>query len=156
MLYYEIPGSKPLQISHLVLDYNGTIAEDGKLLPGVKEHLSLLQEKLTVHILTADTHATVRSQLSGIQCELHIIGEKSQDQEKADYVKNLGCQNVVAMGNGRNDSLMLKLSALGVAIIQTEGTAGVALLQADIICLSCEDALNLLLKPARIKATLRN
>ena len=36
---FDIPGSPPLRIRHLVLDLNGTLALDGRLLPGVAEAL---------------------------------------------------------------------------------------------------------------------
>ena len=35
MIAVDIPGYRELRLEHLVLDYNGTLAEDGKLLPGV-------------------------------------------------------------------------------------------------------------------------
>jgi hypothetical protein len=38
----EIPGFRVLQLSHLVLDYNGTLAVNGDLIEGVKSHLSPL------------------------------------------------------------------------------------------------------------------
>ena len=52
MIYIEIPGRKLLSISHIVLDYNGTIAEDGELIEGVKERLLKLKENVDIHVLT--------------------------------------------------------------------------------------------------------
>lgn len=156
VLIIEIPGVSRLELSHLVLDYNGTIAKDGGILTGVEELITLLRTDLEVHILTADTHGTVRKLLTDIPCTLHIIREDGQDQAKAEYIKELGSKGVVAVGNGRNDSLMLKESALGIAVIQAEGAAGAALREAAVICTSIHDALNLLVKPARLQATLRN
>jgi soluble P-type ATPase len=51
MIEVTIPGYKTLQFKHLVLDYNGTLAVDGELLPGVKEALKGLSEELQVHIM---------------------------------------------------------------------------------------------------------
>ena len=42
MISISIPGSGSLNLDHLVLDYNGTLAVDGVLLPGVKETLQSL------------------------------------------------------------------------------------------------------------------
>jgi soluble P-type ATPase len=50
---------------------------------------------------------------------------------------------------------MLKQAALGIAVIQTEGAATAALLAAEIITPGIFDALDLLLHPDRLKATLR-
>lgn len=36
MLIIEIPGRELLTLSHLVLDYNGTIAEDGEIIEGIR------------------------------------------------------------------------------------------------------------------------
>ena len=54
----DIPGYKKLQITTLLLDYNGTIAEDGIIRPAVKERLQKLSKELSIYVLTADTHGT--------------------------------------------------------------------------------------------------
>lgn len=54
MIEIDIPGCLKFQLKHIVLDYNGTIAFDGVLIPGVKENLVVLADQLEVHILTAD------------------------------------------------------------------------------------------------------
>lgn len=56
----EIPGYQKLQLQYLILDYNGTIALDGRLQEGVAERLKQISEKLEICIVTADTHGTVR------------------------------------------------------------------------------------------------
>ena len=152
----EIPGSTNLQISHLVLDYNGTLALDGELLEGVVERIDKLVSRLQVHVITADTHGTVKMKLNGLSCSLHIIGPKEQDRQKDAYVRSLGAEKVAAIGNGRNDGLMLKTAALGFALIQEEGASIEAVLQADIVCTDILNAFDLLLYPSRLKATLRN
>jgi soluble P-type ATPase len=50
---------------------------------------------------------------------------------------------------------MLKEAAIGIAIIQKEGASFQALNNADIVCTSIKDALELVENPIRIKATLR-
>ena len=37
MIEVMVPEHESLSIEHLVLDYNGTLACDGRLLPGVRE-----------------------------------------------------------------------------------------------------------------------
>ncbi|MFA4886376.1 MAG: ATPase P, partial [Desulfotomaculaceae bacterium] len=58
MLNIEIPGKEKLTIKNIVLDFNGTIALDGVLLPGVQEKLNALAVGLNIYILTADTFGT--------------------------------------------------------------------------------------------------
>lgn len=156
MIEVTIPGYKTLQFKHLVLDYNGTLAVDGELLPGVKEALKGLSEELQVHILTADTFGKVRSRVEGIPCELSILPLENQDTGKLDYVKSLGAEHTVCIGNGRNDRLMLKEAALGIAVILEEGAAKQTLVAADIVCTTILSALQLLTNPLRLTATLRS
>ena len=75
---------------------------------------------------------------------------------KLDYVKELGCENTVCIGNGRNDRLMLKEARLGIAVILTEGVAQSTLSSADVVCTNIVSALELLLNPLRLTATLRS
>src|SRR5690349_20548707 len=56
MLTLDIPGRGTLALERLVLDVNGTIAEDGHLIPGVKERLNRIARSLEVVMVTADTH----------------------------------------------------------------------------------------------------
>ena len=156
MLETSIPGYKTLFLSHLVLDYNGTIACDGRLMTGVRERLEELSRSVSIHILTADTFGSVRKEMTGIPCEVVVIGMENQTQTKADYVRQLGLQKTVSVGNGRNDALMLKETVLGIAVIQEEGAAVETLIAADIVTRSILDALDLLLQPLRLTATLRS
>ena len=156
MLHIEIPGGNRYSFEHLVIDYNGTIAQDGNLLANVTELFDLLAEKVSLHILTADTHGTVALKVKDLPVSLHVIGEGRQDVSKYNVIKSLGSQGVVAVGNGRNDVLMLQEAALGIAVIQAEGCAGVLIAYADVVCTSIVDALHLLIHPARLQATLRN
>jgi soluble P-type ATPase len=155
MLDINIPGAQPLGLSHLILDYNGTLACDGSILPGVAERLKILAKDLEIHIVTADTFGSVRTQVARLPVQLAVIPPEKQAQAKAAYLENLGPANSVAIGNGRNDALMLKQAALGIAVVQTEGAAMEALLAADVVTPGIVDALDLLLHPDRLKATLR-
>ena len=155
MLEINLPGAQPLRLSHLILDYNGTLAADGSLLPGVAERLKILAKHLEIHIVTADTFGSVRNQVAHLPVQLAVIPPEKQAQAKAAYLEKLGPANSVAIGNGRNDALMLKEAALGIAVMQTEGAATAALLAADVVTSEIVDALDLLLHPDRLKATLR-
>jgi soluble P-type ATPase len=155
MIEIDIPGHRKLQLKHIVLDYNGTIACDGKLIAGVKENLAVLSDRLQVHILTADTFGKAHDGLEGIVCQLSILAPGAQDVGKLNYVKALGAEHVVGVGNGRNDRLMLKEAALGIAVILEEGAAADTLVAADIVCTHIVSALQLLQNPLRLMATLR-
>jgi len=156
MIEIDIPGNKKLKLEHLVLDYNGTIAFDGALIDGVKVCLGELSQMLTVHVITADTFGSVKKALEDIHCKLAVIPLDHQDAAKLEYVNNLGREKTVSMGNGVNDRLMLKASALGVAVIQGEGAAFGTLASSDVVCTDILSALSLLIHPLRLMATLRS
>lgn len=155
MIEIVIPNYHRLQLEHLILDYNGTIAYDGKLIAGVAPRLHDLAARLRIHVLTADTFGNVKSQLSALPCELAIIPAGAQDVAKLAYIKRLVSTSCVCIGNGRNDSLMLQEAALGIAVMQREGVAGAAMMAADVIAPDIIAALELLTNPLRLTATLR-
>jgi soluble P-type ATPase len=155
LIEINIPGATPLVLSHLILDYNGTLACDGSILPSVTERLEILAKHLEIHIVTADTFGNVRTQVAHLPVQVAVIPTEKQAQAKAAYIENLGPANAVAIGNGRNDALMLKQAALGIAVMQTEGAATAALLAAKVVTSGIIDALDLLIHPNRLKATLR-
>jgi len=155
MFECDIPGFGPVRLEHLVSDFTGTLSVDGKLLPGVKEHLRSISETLNVHILTADTFGMARSELAGLSCEMHILSGQSHDAQKEQYVRRLGCGKVVALGNGNNDRLMLAAARIGIAVCLREGCSTDAVKAADIVVMSATDALELLLHRKRLTATLR-
>ena len=68
----------------------------------------------------------------------------------------LGADATVAVGNGRNDRLMLKEAALGISVILEEGAAVETVMSGDVVCRSVLDAFDLLLNPLRLVATLRS
>ena len=155
MIEIQIPGGENLVIENLVLDYNGTIAKDGCLLEGIKEIITELSERINIHVITADTFGTVEQALDNIPCTPALLREAIQDQGKLKYVNKLCASKTVAIGNGRNDCLMLKAAALGIAVIQEEGAWMGTIQAADVVCNSIFAALELLKFPLRLKATLR-
>lgn len=156
MMDIEIPGFRTLRLSHLVLDFNGTLAHDGRLIHGVTERILALGRRLEVHILTADTFGRVQEAVAGAKCTHSIIPHSREAEAKLQYIQNLGFETTACIGNGRNDRLMLKEAALGVAVIQGEGASLEAILAADVVTSNILDALDLLLNPLRLKATLRS
>jgi len=154
-LKINIPGGKPLEIKHIVSDYNGTIALDGKLIKGVADLINELSTDIKFHVITADTFGSVERELGGVNCEIFKIGIENQDQAKAKYVQKLNTSNVVALGNGQNDLLMLKESILGIGILNHEGIYTKTLLASDIVCQNPIDAIEYFKNSKRLIATLR-
>lgn len=156
MITVDIPGSEKLELENLVLDYNGTIAADGELIGGIKKRLVRLAKELTIYVVTADTHGSAEKKLMQLPCTLEVLPPGVQDEQKRKVIRRLGTKTTVSIGNGRNDALMLKESILGIGVCQLEGASTMAISGADIVTTDINDALDLLLNPLRLIATLRN
>ena len=155
MIEIDISGRGKLKLEHLVLDVNGTIAADGRLLEGTADLIAELRRRLEVHLVTADTHglqAEIDRQLGLTAVRVPVT---NQAEAKLDYVRRLGAGGVAAVGNGANDARMLAQAAIGIAVIGREGAASETLLQAMVVVTDIHDALGLLLHPKRLVATLR-
>ena len=134
---------------------NGTLALDGMLIEGVSQRIASLRDRLTVHLLTADTHgrqSVIDRQLNLSATRLAPGGEQEQ---KRSYVERLGAETVVAIGQGANDALMLKAAAIGICVLGTEGAAAETMMVSDIVVPDIFAAFDLLDKPLRIVASLR-
>ncbi len=156
MIKVAIPGYKKLVLKFLVLDYNGTLGLDGKLKKGVKEKIDLLSKDLEVHVVTGDTFNTASRYLEDVNCKLAIAPKERQDIFKLNYIESLGKENVVSIGNGRNDVLMLEAAALGIAILGEEGLTKETILSCDIMVKNILNAFDLLLNSRRLMASLRS
>jgi soluble P-type ATPase len=151
----DIPNWGSVDIENIVIDLNGTIATDGRVPLEVKEKINSFSNRATVYILTADTQETVNEEILGMNAELIKIPEEDSKQRKFDFLKNLNLEMTVVIGNGSNDQLILKEAALGIAVLGDEGASVSAIKSADIVVKNIQNALDLLLKPKRLIATLR-
>ena len=155
MIDLTIPGTGNIQLNHLVLDVNGTLAVDGVLFDALPRIISSLANRLMIHMVTADTH--------GRQFEIdHILNNNAirlrpgnEAEQKRDFVRTLGGDHCIAIGQGANDALMLAEAWLGIAILSPEGLCVEALHSARIVMPDIFSALALLDHPQRLVATLR-
>ncbi len=154
MLTADIPGRGPLEIAHLVLDLNGTLAVDGVVAAPVVERLQSLSRIVQVHVVTADTFGTA-TKLHGVGVHVQVLEPGDQVEAKVAVVRSLGAGHTAAVGNGANDEGMVREAALGIAIAGREGAFTRTMLAADVVVGHIEDALDLLLFPKRLIATLR-
>jgi soluble P-type ATPase len=152
MLRIVIPQRGNIELRHAVFDINGTLAVDGIALPEVGERLQQLSAHLIIHLLTAGSHGHIAELEQNLGFPLHLV---HTNDEKMRYVQQLGPASVVAIGNGANDSNMLRLATIGIVILTAEGISTRTLQSADILVKNPLDALDLLLKPQRLVATLR-
>lgn len=158
MISIDIPGREnPLEIEALVLDYNGTIARDGALIEGIPERLIKLTDAVEVYVLTADTYGTVRGQCEPLGVTVRTFPHAGAGVCKEEIVLELRRNaKVCAVGNGFNDVQMMDAAGFAVAVLDAEGMYAGLLPHADVLVRSAGEALDLFLKPDRLRATLRN
>ncbi len=155
MIELNIPGKGLIQLEHLVCDVNGTLALDGQLLDGVAKRLIDLGDRLTIHLVTADTRGRQNSIDQQLGMQARRIPTGGEREAKAEYIRALGAHRVAAIGQGANDAHMLGEAILGICILSPEGSALEALRAADVAVADILTALDLLNNPLRLVATLR-
>ena len=154
MLTVNIPGREELTLSHLILDYNGTIAEDGLIIESIRPRLEELSKELSIYVITADTHGTAAQRCTGLPLKVLTFPTTQVGNIKAEEAAKLS-GGVVTIGNGFNDIQMSDVADLSICVMGREGCCGALLLHTDVVVTSIDDALDLLIKPDRLRATLR-
>ena len=109
MIELDIPGRGALRLEHVVFDVNGTLARDGRLLDRMPKLVGALRDRLTVHLLTADTYgrqAALDAQLGLTAVRLQPGDEAGQ---KAAYVRQLDAARVIAIGHSAGGHLAVQV-----------------------------------------------
>jgi hypothetical protein len=83
------------------------------------------------------------------------ISRGDEAEAKAAYVRELGAERVVALGQGTNDAGMLQEAEVGICVLSQESSAIEALMAADLVAPDIHAALELLEYPMRLVASLR-
>ena len=155
MLTIDIHGWKKLSLNHCVIDLNGTLSQAGVIAPVAKDRMVRLAKHVSLVVLTADTRGIARALLGGFPVDIHILSSGRETEEKEAFVSDLVAHNVAFIGNGANDEQAMRASALGICIMGTEGCFPRTAMNADVVVPSIIEALDLLLFPERLLATLR-
>ena len=117
----EIPGARPLELDHLLLDVNGTIANRAQLIDGVEERIGA-NPRPARGPPALGRHAP-QSRRDGRAPRRR--GERvTNGAEKRDYAVELGPERCAAIGNGINDVPMLEAVRLGIVVVGPEGSGG--------------------------------
>ena len=154
MLTIKIPGRAEMTLSHLILDYNGTIAEDGAIIESIRPRLAQLSESLSIYVITADTHGTAAQRCQGLPLQVLTFPTTQVGEIKAAEARKME-GGVVTIGNGFNDIQMSDAADLSICVMGKEGCCGALLSHCDVVVTSIDDALDLLIRTDRLRATLR-
>jgi soluble P-type ATPase len=156
MIAIHIPNGGQYEFHNVVFDYNGTLAEDGRMSDNVRQLLAELAAKTHVAVITADTFGLTHQEVTNVPGVELIVLEADQDgTEKARRVQKWGGESTVVIGNGVNDQPMFFVAGLKICVLGPEGARGGILASANIVVKSPEDAIRMLLNPQRLIATMR-
>ena len=150
----SIPGWGVIKIKNIVLDLNGTLTESGNIIHGVLDGLQALQsEGFHMYVLSGDTRGTLRQTFDGSLGIVPVVTMTAK--EKKTFVESVGPDQTVCIGNGNIDVEMFKMCKISICTIQAEGATTRALFEADIVVTHIKHALEILLDPEKLIATLR-
>jgi P-type E1-E2 ATPase len=155
LIEVNIPGRRIYRLEHLVLDLNGTISLDGNIIDGVPERLDTLRSLLDIWIVTADTRGRAQGLGNSLRVKIHKVDPGNEQDQKLSLVQQLGSESTASIGNGSNDAYMLRESILGICVLGPEGASVEAITGCDVVVPNINAALDLLIKPERLIATLR-
>jgi len=118
MIKVEISGNEALILNTLLLDVNGTITTDGEIIPGVKERITRLSQRLNIYLVTCDMLGTAAKIADELKVEVYrIIYQGSGEAiEKANVLHNLKSKITIAIGNINADALWIRDRPIFISI----------------------------------------
>jgi len=154
MISIQRPGMESLELHFVLIDFEGTLAMDGRVHPKAKDKVNLLSKRVTVYILTKSSKGKIEETLKKMKAEILYMTEGDSSQQKLDVLQRLGPHQTAVIGNGFDDVQIMEQAGLGMCVIGKEGSSTEAVAKADLVVASVLDALDFLLKPLRQGATL--
>jgi soluble P-type ATPase len=150
---YDVPGSGSVELKTIILDLNGTLSVGGTIVDGVKERLARLKAAgFNTILFTGNTRGDADSIASDLGIEWKLA-KSAEDKKK--HALALDPDTCASIGNGLIDLQLMKVVKLRIATLQAEGIHVQTLLNCDVVIPTINDALDLLIDPQRLIATLR-
>jgi len=152
-MIYEIPDAEPLDLRTIILDLNGTLSVSGVVPDGVQERITKLKQRgFEIILFTGNTrgNANELAQSLGIEWRLAANGA-----EKRDLALKMNPEYCVSIGNGLIDLELMKVVKFRMVTIQAESVHVQTLLNSDVIVPTIINALDMLLDPNILIATIR-
>lgn len=150
---YEVPNVGSLELKTIILDLNGTLTVRGKIVEGVQERLIKLNELgYKIVFFTGNTRGNAQEIAESLKIKWILAESGVQKKEEA---LKLDPNTCVAIGNGLIDLELMKVVKLRIVTLQPEGVHTQTMINSDVITSSIVDALDLLINPEILIATLR-
>ena len=153
---FDVTGRGKVSVENIVFDYNGTIAEDGKLMENVRILLPLLAQRAKIYIVSADTYGTVKEECKDLPVEVKTFAvEHAAECKEAIAIDLQKAGGVACLGNGINDIKMCKAADISIAVVNHETMSAELLRHVDIFAPSARAGVELFLRRGRLESTLR-
>lgn len=154
MILLQRPGQPNIEIECLLIDYEGSLAIDGRVHPKAKDKINLLSKRVKIYILVKGEKEKVEERLKNVKAEVLFLQEGQATLAKLELLKRVGSERTVAIGNGMDDVPLFEKAGFSIGVIGKEGASGEALKKADLVVTDVLNGLDFLLRPLRQKATL--
>lgn len=156
-MIFKIPGFGDIDIKYLVFDLNGTLAIDGIISDQVQQYIVSLKHDYDIIIISRDIHNNVKELADKLGVNhVKISSDLPASEQKAHFVRSIGGESVIAIGNGNSDVDMFKESAIAIAVLGPEGACSDCIAEADLVVTNILYAFECIKTPSRLIATLQN
>lgn len=153
----DIPNYGKLIIKNVIFDLNGTLQFKGKISEAVVNKIEQLKEFYNIYLLSADTRGNLKELAKKLNVSYIKINPKkiTEAEAKNNELIKLNKDNTIVVGNGNNDSLMLKNAVIGITVLGEEGATVKSILNSDVVVPNPISALDFLLDEKIMSGTLR-
>lgn len=150
---YMVPGVGELELNTIIFDLNGTLTVRGKLPQEVFEQIQKLRDiGFTCVLFSGDQRGNAQK----LAQELGIDFVPTKDTKaKREAARKYDKEHIVAVGNARIDIGVFENAKVRIGTLQAEGIHPGILSHIDILVPSIINALDLLLDPDSLAATMR-
>ncbi|MFA7194022.1 MAG: HAD hydrolase family protein [Candidatus Paceibacterota bacterium] len=153
-MIYKIPGVGDLELKTIILDLNGTLTVKGRIPDGIDDRIVALKNRgYRILFFTGNTRGNADKIASKLGIEW-ILAENGI--AKRDEALKLEPETCVAIGNGLIDLELMKVVKLRIVTLQAEGVHTQTFLNSDIVIPTIINALDFLIEPEILIATLRS
>lgn len=150
---YIMPGVGELELNTIIFDLNGTLAVHGKVPQEAFEQIQKLKDiGFTCVLFSGDQRGNAQKLAQELGIE--FISTRDTDA-KRQAAQKYPKEHTVAIGNGRIDIGVFENAKVRIGTLQAEGIHTAILPYIDILVPSIIDALDLLLDPDSLAATMR-
>jgi soluble P-type ATPase len=150
---YTIPGAEDIEITAIVIDFNGTLAVRGEVVQGAAEKINQMKQLgFRIILVTSDQRGNAKAAAAKLGIEF-VEAKDAGAKEK--FMLTLDSGKVAAIGNARIDTGLYKKAKIRVATLQAEGIHTGILPFVDMIVPSVIDALDLFMDADTFVATMK-